>query len=456
MAYVEENLSDKGHAPKRIGLLDHCGGGNLGDDGSLQAVIQNIRRRWPAAAIFGLSMNPEDTRSRHAIQSYAIRARTWNFRSGTASTKVTFKEKVKSAAKKYPLAFSVLHAINTVAIDIPTVVLREVAFLARSFRLIRSFDLLIISGGGQLVESPKGQMAFLGGPWQFPYTIFKWAVLARLGRVKCIVLNVGAGPLVTPLGKYFVRSALFLAEYVSFRDEESRALARRIGFDGQSHVFPDCAYSLDVPVLHTNHPTGRGRPVVGLAPMAFGDPRLSPKHDPVLYDGYIRRLGMFGCWLLKNGYDVTLFCSDIGTDPPAVEDLRKILEADRDIPETGASASLLRVHQWSTEELLGNMASMDYAVVVRFHAAVMAHMMNIPLLAVNHHPKVRALMNDVGLSDYCLNVENCDLDRLTEKFESLVKSRDEIKSRMAEKSACFRRKLALQFDGLFPSETSHA
>jgi hypothetical protein len=45
------------------------------------------------------------------------------------------------------------------------------SFLASSRHTMKSFELLIISGGGQLTERD--------GPWGFPYTIFKWVVLAR-------------------------------------------------------------------------------------------------------------------------------------------------------------------------------------------------------------------------------------------------------------------------------------
>jgi polysaccharide pyruvyl transferase WcaK-like protein len=433
----------------RIALLHHLGGGNLGDGGSLDAIIQNIRRRWPGAALFGLTMNPEDTERRHGIRSYAIRAETWKFGgSEPADAKIPVKERLKSEVRKYPLIFRALQVINAVAIRIPLGVLQEVLFLARSFRVMGSFDLLVISGGGQLLECPTGPLASIGGAWRFPYTIFKWVLLAKLRRVKCIVLNVGAGPLVTPLGKSFVRGALSLAEYVSFRDEPSRALAHRIGFKGKSYVFPDSAYSLDTPLLHTG-PDRRHRPVVGLAPMAFGDPRLSPKHDPVLYDGFIRKLASFASWLLKNGYDVTLFCTDIGIDPPAIGDLQRVLASDEDID--GASGTLSRVHQWSTEELLTNMSSMDYAVVVRFHAAVLAHMMNLPFIAFDHHPKVGALMSDLGLSEYCVDIQDCDLGLFSGKFESLVNRHDEIKNRLATKAGCYRRKLAGQFDELFPA-----
>jgi polysaccharide pyruvyl transferase WcaK-like protein len=176
--------------------------------------------------------------------------------------------------------------------------------------------------------------------------------------------------------------------------------------------------------------------------MAYGDPRLSPEHDPGYYNGFIQWLGMFGSWLIKSGYRLTLFCTDISLDPPAVEDVQRVLRSD--------SGSLCRVHQWTTEELLVNMSAMDYAVTCRFHAVVFAHMLNIPVLAINHHPKVRSLMNDLGLSEYCVDIGNCDLSVLTEKFSSLVNNRDEIKRRMSEKQAFYKRKLSMQFDELFP------
>src|SRR5258708_7210685 len=81
-----------------------------------------------------------------------------------------------------------------------------------------------------------------GGAWGFPYTIFKWVVLARSAGVRCILLNVGAGPLTRALSKFFVRQALLAADYVSFRDEKSRALVYEIGFTGESRVRPDSAY----------------------------------------------------------------------------------------------------------------------------------------------------------------------------------------------------------------------
>ena len=440
---------------KQIGLLHHAGGGNLGDDATLDAVIHNIKRRWPGASICGFTMNPEDTQRRHGIPSYPIRHKTWNLGHANPSPSLTFKDRVKAAVSKSHILYKLLKAINTMAINAPSSIFREVKFLFNSFRVIRSFDLFIVCGGGQLIESSGGPWTFLGGPWNFPYTIFKWILLARLARVKPIVLNVGAGPLVRSLSKGFVRGALSLSGYASFRDEQSRTLARHIGFTGATHVFPDSAYSRDIPAPGASRAGTPGGPIVGFAPMAYGDPRLSPEHDRDSYNCFIRELGLFGSWLIENHHSLTLFCSDIGVDPPSIEDVEEMLRAHHGIARANTDGSLRRVHQWSVEELLENMRSMDYVIACRYHAVIFAHMLNIPVLAISHHPKVKALMNELGLSKYCVDISMCDVNVLADAFKSLVSDREKIKSRMAEKLECYRKQLAAQFDELFPPGLSH-
>ena len=54
---------------KKVGLLDHMGGGNLGDDATFDAVMQNIQKRWPDSVIVAFSMNPSDTQRRQDFRS---------------------------------------------------------------------------------------------------------------------------------------------------------------------------------------------------------------------------------------------------------------------------------------------------------------------------------------------------------------------------------------------------
>jgi polysaccharide pyruvyl transferase WcaK-like protein len=423
------------------------GGGNLGDDATLDAAIQNIKRRWPHAVIVGFSMNPDDTPKRHGILSYAIRKKTWDLganlrHSPWPTRKVTFKETVKTELRKYRFLFTLLRAINRLVIRMPRGFCQEILFLAASFRIIGSFDLLIINGGGQLME--------WGGPWQFPYTIFKWIALARLANVRCLFLNVGAGPLTHPLSKFFVRRALLFADYASFRDEHSRALVHQVGFTGRSQVFPDSVYSLDIPALNVcNGSPRRGKGLVGIAPMPYCDPRVFPEKDQLVYDGFIRKLGLFASWLIRKDYCVSLFGSDIGIDPLAIEDLENALGTQRDVAN---SDCIINDTVRSAEELFAKMSLMNYVVTCRFHGVVFAHMLNKPVLAISHHPKVATLMKDLGLSKYCVDIRSFDVNLLKDTFISLVSNSDEIKSRMVERLACYKKELALQFDDLFPQD----
>jgi polysaccharide pyruvyl transferase WcaK-like protein len=425
-------------ADTRIGLLDHVGGGNLGDDATLDAVVGNIKQRWPNAEIHAFSMNPDDTETRHGIMSHPIRRKGWSIGYKPAGTEAALTETVKALTRKYSAVFYLLKATNAV-VRLPSEVFRELSFLLSSRRNIKSLDLFIISGGGQLTEKD--------GPWRFPYTIFKWVVLARSAGVRCMFLNVGAGPLTHPLSKFFVRRALLAADYVSLRDDKSRALVYDIGFTGESRVCPDSVYGLEVATTNGSPLERRAQPIVGFAPMPYPGPReYSAERDQIIYDEFIRKLAIFASWLVCQSYELTMFGTDIGVDPLAIEDLQMAL-----LSHHGITSSQYSVNQSvkSVHDLLATMSGMDYVVTCRFHGVVFAHLLNKPVLAIAHHPKVTDLMTDLELSSYCVDIRDFDLKLLAERFASMVINADEIKSRMAAGLTRNRQRLRSQFDELF-------
>lgn len=418
-------------AHAKIALLHHTGGGNLGDDATMDAVIHNIHRRWPTADITAFSMNPGDTGEKHKIPSHPIRRQTWDIGYNSGKVDATKANKNK--------LFRWLTTTRNPAIRFPIAVGRELAFLIASLRILRSFDLLAVSGGGQLTER--------SGPWGFPYAIFIWILMARAVRIKCVFLNVGAGPLIHPLSKLFVTHALFAADYVSFRDEQSQTLAKDIGFTGKSQVFPDNVYSLEVSSFNIS--SGRKDcPIVGIAPMPypFCDPREHPSGHQEIYDEFIAKFATFSSSLVRNSRSLELFGSDTGADPASIEDLRSVLLDRHNI----STPHYVPVD--SVGGLLLKMSAMDYVVTCRFHGVVFAHILNKPVLAISHHPKVANLMNALGLEKYCVNIRTFDPIRLAETFESLVSDTEWVKRRMAANLADYSSKLATQFDSLFPPD----
>ena len=194
MLFVEVRTDGVTQAGTKIGLLHHVGGGNLGDDATLEAVAGNIKRRWPNAEVIAFSMNPADTETRHGIRSHPVRRQGWSIGHKLAGNEATFKASMKALMRKYRPLFYLLKAASAV-VRLPGEGYRELFFLRSSRNHIKFLDLLIISGGGQLTEKD--------GPWGFPYTIFKWVVLARSAGVSCIFLNVGAGPLESAVKQVF-------------------------------------------------------------------------------------------------------------------------------------------------------------------------------------------------------------------------------------------------------------
>ena len=356
-------------APNKIGLLDHFGAGNLGDDATQTAVIQHIRRHWPDAAIYGFTMNPSDSQTRHGIPCYPIRRQTWDFNYWTDEHKTTFKETLKRAADAHRVAYGILRALYTLGVKKPRAFFQETVFLAKSLNFLRSFDLLIISGGGQLLDS-------WGGPWSFPYTLFKWVLLATVSRVPCYFVNVGAGPLRHPLAKWFVKHAVRRAAYISFRDEYSKNLVGQIGFSGVSEVVADSVYCFDVPALSTTRSRAKGHPVVGVAPMAYCDPRVYYERDAAQYATFIRKLAQFGSWLIRNDYNVATFSTDYYFDSHAIEEFEAAVNSEAN---TSQSGSINHASVRTAEELFAQMASMEYIVTCRYHGVIFAHLMNIPV-----------------------------------------------------------------------------
>src|SRR5215470_405127 len=179
------------HGSRKVGLVHHINGGNLGEDATLAALMENITTRWPDAEIVGLAMVRDDP----------PRALTWPFShkpanndSASLQQKTTLKDKVQSLLPNNSLGFKFLKAIYG-AVRCPVAAMLEVLFLIRSLREIRSFDVVVLSAGDQFGESSGRHRLFRYSSWKFPYTIFKWVLLARMAHARPILLNVSAGPL---------------------------------------------------------------------------------------------------------------------------------------------------------------------------------------------------------------------------------------------------------------------
>ena len=422
-------------AYKKIGILDHMGWGNLGDAAVQEVFISNIKRRLPNARLVAFSLNPDDTRKRHDIVSYPI---IWSYPgqngSGSSPAKVTErKSRLKSYLKRFRIFYSLAKPIHDF--------IQELAHLIRSFRIVRSLDLLVLSGGGQLSDLWRG-------PWSHPYNVFKFCVLAKLSRTPVFIVGVGAGPLEHPLSKFFVRWSVRLANYTSFRDVESQALIHSLCTDVTTYVYPDPAYALDPPEAATAKPSDRLRPKVGLNPIGFCDPRVWLRKDEASYVRYLDKLAAFSGWLLAHNYDLEVFAGEISVDRYATEDLRKMVTDG----SRNGNSRVVYLPVLNLRDLLVQMSTFDFVITAKFHGVVFSHLLRKPVIALSYHPKIYDLMRRVGHDRYCLDIEHFEVDSLIEAFKLLVHNSDDLRLRFRDTAATYGNAVRGQFDKLFPTE----
>lgn len=182
--------------------------------------------------------------------------------------------------------------------------------------------------------------------------------------------------------------------------------------------------------------------------MPYPDPDPSgsaAERNQVVYEAFIGKLASFASWLVSGSYALALFGTDIGVDPLAIGDIQRTLLSNYGIALLPCGANSIT----SVRDLLATMSGMDYVVTCRFHGVIFAHLLNKPVLAIAHHPKVTELMAELELPNYCVDIRDFNVSLLSDRFASMVNNAEDIKSRMAMKLTRNRQLLKNQFDELF-------
>jgi polysaccharide pyruvyl transferase WcaK-like protein len=417
-----------------IGILGHVGNHNLGDEAIIAAVVQNIRRRSPDARIYAFTRNPEDTWRRHHVPAFPIRrpsrspqppGRPSHDRGeGSESPERSgLREWIKTRLRLVPAAYALAKGVRDAARalwELPG----ELRFARQCYLILRDVDLLIVAGSAQLND-------YWAGPWGHPFTLFEWAVLARAAGVPVAFLSLGALPLRTRLARFFVRRALALASYRSYRDESSRDYIAQLGLNGADPVVPDLAFS-----LHMDAPAPVPRPpraarIVGINPMPwFRGGGYWPESDSHVYGAYVRALAAFADWLIERGYRVSFFPTQLLVDPGAARDICAVMRRD------GA-----------VEARIGSFN--DLVVATRYHGALISLLLQKPVLAIAYEPKSSHLMAQVGQGEHALDIRNLGLEALQRRFLSLEARREAVREEIRGRLPGLGRALATQYDRIF-------
>ena len=370
--------------PARISFYGNFGAGNLGNEATLQAIIEQILRRWPDGQLLCFCTNPQDVRTRHSIAA---------FPSGAVDRGAA--ESPGSRSRRGSLTWFFRIAFQRIPLEL-------VHWIKCLHALCRA-DMLIVAGTGVVCD-------YTTGPFGYPYDIFKLSTLAALCRVKLAFLSVGVGPIHHPLSRWMLKTSLALAHHRSYRDEASKQYLEEIGFDTErDFVYPDVVFGLSTGALVSSVAGGQ-RPIVGLGIKDYGSA------EPKAFREYLDTMAGFVSKLQGQGYNVRLLIGDIQYDGSVIKDFVDVLKS-RNIP---ADPPLLMAEPALTvEELLRQVGETEAVISARYHNLVVALIQNKPVIALSDHAKLSSVVTDFGLAQYLLPLRNLSLDILIDRFKQL-------------------------------------
>lgn len=372
--------------PLRIALTGGFGNGNFGNDSSIKSALLALRTRFPDAVIESICDDPEVVSSRFGIRATKIAVRPTG----------------------------PLRHLDTLLLRIPSGVFNWV----RAFWIARRFDVMLWPGTGVFDD-------YRTGPLGFPAQVFRWSVAARAMGVKLIFLGVGAGPIINPLSRFFLKTAARCAVYRSYRDNGSKAFMQSIGVDeANSPVLPDIVFGKPV----ADPPPVRSTPplTIGLGVMSYRGWRI----DEALGADYREKLARFVGWAEGQGHRVRFLVAE-PSDKRALVKLKDLLA---DGVDRGGDMDVLA-------DVMNEIRGCDLVIASRFHVLIAGLKLNRPCISLSYGPKHDLLMTEAGIGEFCQHADYFDFDLLVRHVETIAADPARLSAIVAERVVAMKKRV---------------
>jgi polysaccharide pyruvyl transferase WcaK-like protein len=406
----------------KIALFGTFGSGNLGNDCTLHAMVWNLRRFVPNVDLTCICSGPDEIAARYNISTFPIR------------TSVAIRKMLKVPPVKSNPVTDLLRWLLKIS--------QEPYRWYKSMRALKDSDMLIVTGLGMLGD-------FGITPFGLHYDILRWSIIAKLCRCKLLFVSVGVGPIRNWLSRRFVKAALAFADYRSYRDAFSMNYLAGIGFNtANDRVYPDLAFSLPAAMLPGNRNGANDRPVIGVGLMNYYSRQNLTVKDETIYKSYTASIAKFVIALLERDYIVRLLIGDVVYDDDVRTEIRKLVE---DHGWSYADGHVIDEPASSVPEILSQLAATDLVVASRFHNLLLALLLAKPVVAISYHEKIVELLKDAGLTQFCQDIEDLDIENLIGQFSELKDGPEGRRHRagIQQRTDAYRRELDEQYSQIF-------
>jgi polysaccharide pyruvyl transferase WcaK-like protein len=233
--------------------------------------------------------------------------------------------------------------------------------------------------------------------------------------------------------------------YRSFRDEFSRQLIKGIGVGDPNYLFPDQAFGINAEQFSVPKKES-GKPVVGVAPIAFFDPRHWNETDPLVYASYVQKMGRIVAWLVKNDHDVAFFHTQVHGDDVVIPDILAWMRA-HDFAREAECCREFPVANF--KQALAAISQTDMVIASRFHAVLFSYLLKKPVVGISYHQKINDMMKTFGQGDFVLPIESFEVEAAINAFQQLAASTERNAGRIESTMREYRQLLDKHYETVF-------
>lgn len=360
-------MGAKGQRP-RVAVFGLFGSGNMGNDATLEAMLQGLRAHAPEAELFCIVHDPAYVTATYGPPAVSIYQ--------TRETEGGLVARLPGPLRR---------------------LVSEAGRWARARTALKGADHILFAGTGMYEGSRTTALAM-------PLWLLRWTAMARSRGARAHIVAMGAGHVSQSWARRFFRWAARLARWRSWRNAPARSFMVELGVDaGKDDIVPDLVFALATDIA-ADPPAGEVASV-GLGVMGFHD-WLKGGGDEAHYRAYIAKLAQFARWLIDEGKSVRILFGD-GEDAQVVADLKAAI-GDHDAL---AARAMSTIH-----DVFAEIAATDAVVASRFHNLIPALRLGKPCVSLGYGEKFRALMADFGVGALCQDIWDFDLERLKSDF----------------------------------------
>jgi len=284
-------------------------------------------------------------------------------------------------------------------------------------RCLRDTNLFISGGGGLLQDST-------GKGWSILYYL-GLILVAKIVKVPVMIYAQGIGPVNKQINKKLIKWILNKVNLITVRDNSSKELLENLGVVKPSiYVNSDPVFLLkkkNINHIIDNYPyiqkliNPDDRPLIGVSVREYKSNGSDSK----------RIFAQAADYLIENYQAKIIFLPfQFDEDVHNSEEILSLMKNQADVLKT----------KLEPEELLSVLSRLSLVVGVRLHSIIFSSMANIPFIAFNYDPKVKYFVEDLGLSELLLEIdEDISLKNIQEKIEYIRENNDKIKNILLKK-----------------------